>query len=495
MPMCKAARQVGPGFGSEPKAIFDASGIAVAPARTTRSLYLRLMLTTLVPLVLAGACAFLIAIVLITRTLESRTREQTEHAAQVLAESDLSPTPELLRRFSALQRADFYLIDPQGRIALSSRDHPPPELERMLNVSGAARHSWQFDLEGGPVVAARATLTGGDRRYRELVAVSSLRDAREATKRAAAALAAAVLAATALLAFLVHVLVEGIARPLRALADFAATLGKGTRGVQTPVSRSDEVGDLERALNTMSQQIDRHESQLAERSRLSALGEMAARIAHEVRNPLTGLKMHLQMLAERVPDHDLPRLRMLLAEVQRLELVVDASLMLARERVANLAAENLCALVTNVVELMTPSFEHRGIRIECRLAPIPPLPLDRALIEQAVLNLLANASDAMPQGGDLLISASCDTSRGSARLVVEDSGPGFGAELLSDDSKVVASTKPFGLGVGLSVCREVARLHGGSLILENSPAGAARVTLALPLVSRPQPVIAAVSEQ
>lgn len=449
--------------------------------QTRRSLYLRLMLASLAPMVLASACAFLIALAVFTRTLDERARAETEHAAQVLAESDLPLTAELLHRFSALQRCDFYLLDSAGRVALTTRGQVPAELARAIGALTPARPTARLSVGGAQMVAALAAFDGQDRRFRELIAVSSLADARLAARRAAVALAAAVLASTVLLALLVRVLMGQITRPLTVLAGVARSIGSGRRGLQVPIERQDELGDLARAFNEMVQRIERYESRLAEQSRLSALGEMAARLAHEVRNPLTGLKMHLQLLAERSPHAETERMRLLLNEVRRLELVVDASLMLARGRKPEFVPADLSALVGEIIDLMRPTLEHRSIELRCRLEATPALSLDRALVKQAVLNLLVNAADALPVGGWITVNVSCETGLGAVLLSVEDSGSGFTTEVLASQGKIATSTKALGLGLGLTVCREVAELHGGELALGSAARGGARVTLHFPL--------------
>lgn len=443
------------------------------------------MLTALAPLVLASTAAFLIALTIFRHTLDQRAGGQTEHAAQVIAAADLPLTAQLLRRLSTLERADFYVLDPGGAVVLTSRESVPRQLRGQLASIMRDGRTRRLTVDGAPSVAAFGSFNGSDARYRGLVAVSSLVDAQDAARRAAVALAGAVAVSTALLAVLVHLLTGQITRPLTELAAFTTAIGSGRRDLQVSADRHDELGDLARALNDMARRIERYEAQLADRSRLSALGEMAARIAHEVRNPLTGLKMHLQLLAERLPAPESPRIRMLLNEIRRLELVVDASVTLARDRVPELAANDLAALAVEVVALMRPTLEHRGIEVASRLSPAPTLMLDRALIKQALLNLLANAADALPEGGWIRVSTSWDPDRGEARLAVEDSGAGFSPEMLAARGRSAPSGKPFGLGLGLTVCREVAAAHGGELLLGASERGGALTVLRLPLRKAP----------
>jgi signal transduction histidine kinase len=231
----------------------------------------------------------------------------------------------------------------------------------------------------------------------------------------------------------------------------------------------------------MMERLAEYESRLASRSRLAALGDMSARLAHEIRNPLTGIKLHLQLLAERAAPRELPRLQQLLAEVQRLELLVSSTLMLGAEQPLALAPVDLAELVADVLDLMQPSLEHRGIAVWRAQAALPPVPADRARVRQALLNLVVNAADAMPHGGRLQVSTEIDDAAQRALVAVEDSGPGVSDELRARLESGPRSTKPFGLGLGLVVCRDVASAHGGELRTERSTAlGGARFVIALP---------------
>ena len=158
-------------------------------------------------------------------------------------------------------------------------------------------------------------------RYSALVAVAPLGDAAAAARRAARWLGLAMLAATAFLGAVLLTLVRNITRPLAQLSAFADRIAAGEREQRLELPRADEIGALGESLNTMMVRLGGYESRLASRSRMSALGEMSARLAHEIRNPLTGLKLHLQLLAERIDARESDRVEQLLTEVQRLELL------------------------------------------------------------------------------------------------------------------------------------------------------------------------------
>jgi signal transduction histidine kinase len=265
----------------------------------------------------------------------------------------------------------------------------------------------------------------------------------------------------------------------------AGELAAGRRDVRVPPESAGEVGAIARALNELGERLRSYEDALAARSRSSALGEMSARIAHEIRNPLTALQLQLQLLEERVPEAQRPTVVRLLDELRRLELIVASTLAEAR------AAQNrdqgrrmlsLTQVAREVLDLVEPSLTHRGVALERALREVPLLALDADRLKQALMNLLSNAADATGRDGRVRVTTRWDAQGPSAVLEVEDDGAGIDesrrGSLLSGQS---GSAKPFGLGIGLKVCAEVATEHDGRLEIGRSEElGGARVSLVLP---------------
>jgi signal transduction histidine kinase len=458
-----------------------------------RSLYWRLTLALLGPLLLAMLAAWAIGVGIVTQAMEQRVERQSRNAATVLATWGLPYTPELLRRLAALQQADFALLDRDGRVVLSTSPEVGAALDAYL-AGGPGRREGSGDsfrlADPVPGVAVRQPISERqDPRYSALVAVTSLEDATAAARRAALWLGLAMLTAAALLAALLLSLVRSITRPLSELSSLADRIATGERSERVELSRPDEIGALAQSLNSMTARLTEYESRLASRSRLTALGDMSARLAHEIRNPLTGIKLHLQLLAERAAPRDLPRLQQLLGEVQRLELLVSSTLMLGAEQPLALEPVDLAALVADVLDLMQPSLEHRGIAVQRAQGELPAVPADRARLRQALLNLVVNAGEAMPHGGRLQVVTAADATARYAMIAVEDTGPGVNDELRVRLESDPRSTKPFGLGLGLVVCRDVAAAHGGELRIERSTVlGGARFVIALPLQPVSEPI-------
>ncbi len=452
------------------------------------SLYLRLILTLLGPLLVAMAAAWAIGVGIVTSALEQRLESQLRNAASVLATSGIPYTPEVLRRLASVQQSDFVLVDTAGRVAVTTSANVGDAIAASL----AGRPHWsngetrRLEAPVQSIAVYQSIDANEEPRYSALVAVAPLGDAAAAAGTAARWLGLAMLAATAVLGAVVLALVRSITRPLAQLSGFADRIAAGERKHRLELPRADEIGALGESLNTMMLRLGDYESRLASRSRMSALGEMSARLAHEIRNPLTGLKLHLQLLAERVDERESGRVERLLTEVQRLELLVSSTLLLGGEQPLDVVPIRVRPLLAEVLELMGPSLAHVGIRVDTRCDEGLEARIDRGRVRQALLNLIVNAADAMPQGGALRTSARQDPAASRVLISVEDSGPGLAEDVRVRLGDSAVSTKPFGLGLGLTVCREVAAAHGGELRIERSAdLGGACFVLAFPLSLAP----------
>jgi signal transduction histidine kinase len=444
------------------------------------------MLAALLPLLAAMCAAWVIATLIFTRTLEQRVADQLADTADVLTRTGLPLTNELLQRVADLQQDEIALLDAQGAIVAGTSGNLAPSVAPHVAAAGsgdaATGTMHRLDVGSEPVIAlVRPIPPRSDPRAARLLITASLKDARDAARRAALGMGLAVLAAGALLVLLQYYLVRSITQPISGLVAMANEIAAGRRDVRAAPAPHGELQALGTALNDMTAKLASYESELADRSRLAALGEMSARIAHEIRNPLTGLKLHLQLLDERASPADKTTVRRLLDEVGRLELIVASSLSLTRPQPANLREGDINAAVDEVLHLMEPSLRHRGIELQRAFVQVPHTTFDRDRIKQAVLNLVVNASDALPGGGNVLATSRHDPARGIVAISIEDSGPGIDPQLGDPAIAIPGSSKPFGLGLGLKVCREIVAEHDGKLDLGRSEKlGGGRATIELP---------------
>ncbi len=232
-------------------------------------------------------------------------------------------------------------------------------------------------------------------------------------------------------------------------------------------------------------QVTRLEAEVARRHRLATLGNMAAAVSHEVRNPLNAISMGLQRLrAEFRPtagpaDYDRV-LELVGGEVRRLNALVEEFLALARPPVLKPELVRLGDLLEEVVGLIEPEAHQTGIRIERRIpADLPPLVADRDRLKQVVLNLARNALEAMPDGGTFRLEAG--RAPHALMLTVADSGAGIPPEARDRIFEPYYTTKVKGLGLGLPLARQIVEAHGGTITVEPVAGGGTRFLVTLPL--------------
>ncbi len=231
---------------------------------------------------------------------------------------------------------------------------------------------------------------------------------------------------------------------------------------------------------------------VAERETLQAFGRIAAGVAHEVRNPLGGIRGAAEILASRASDaKTLDAAELIVREVDRIAALVD-DLMVFTHGELRLAKMNVHRVIDDVLALAAHDRLAQGIEFERHYDPsIPEIEADAGRLRQVVLNLVRNALQAMEGRGRLAVATRMTLDhrlRGPAgepipmlAIEVRDSGPGFPAEALDQLATPFFSTRPGGTGLGLAVSRHWVARHGGSLQLGSAPGAGARVRVVLPL--------------
>jgi signal transduction histidine kinase len=313
-----------------------------------------------------------------------------------------------------------------------------------------------------------------------------------------------------------------VVRPVRKLADLAGLLAQGDLSVRADTRSRTEIGVLYRAFNNMAETIQRHEEDLsnlthelerrvADRTRsleqaydslqrtqadlvrmerLATLGEIATTVNHEIKTPLNALYINLQLLKRRAREslsvntdtqaEILELVTVIDREVHRISSYLDEFVRFARFPPSRPRHSDANRIVREVMDMFSQKAEQAGVRMQAELDPrLPPLLLDERKIAQALINLIANAIDAMPQGGTLLLATRED---GDCGLIeVSDTGRGIGA---SDRTRIFTpffTRKETGLGFGLPIVQRIAEDHGGSISCISQPGHGSTFTLRLPI--------------
>ena len=225
---------------------------------------------------------------------------------------------------------------------------------------------------------------------------------------------------------------------------------------------------------------------MEEQKRLAALGAMSAGLAHEIRNPLAGLKGAAQVLqADDLDGESQEMLQVIVDEAERLDVVVRQFLDYARPFELHTRDEVLNALVAHATTLLRAEGLPAGVTLQEDLSgELPTMRLDPTRITQVVLNLLQNAVQAMPDGGQLTLRTALRHDRGGQRvaeLAVRDTGVGMSDAVVDKLFVPFFTTKPAGTGLGLAICDRIVRAHGGELDVSSVEGEGSTFVLRLPI--------------
>jgi len=248
-----------------------------------------------------------------------------------------------------------------------------------------------------------------------------------------------------------------------------------------------QIGHVVLRVEEVAERWQRQQRDMLRAEQLSAVGQLAASVAHEVRNPLTAVKLLVEaaLRGQNRKPLTVEDLRVIHREVVRLEQTVQGFLDFARLPTPRRTQTDLRDVVTQAVGLVQARARQQQVEVAvaCPGEPVT-VHIDRGQFSTVLVNLLLNALDAMPQGGRLEVRLEASALLG-VTLDVTDNGGGIAAEVADRLFTPFTSTKPTGTGLGLSISRRIVEEHGGRLTADNRPEGGARFTISLPPGHRP----------
>ena len=234
-------------------------------------------------------------------------------------------------------------------------------------------------------------------------------------------------------------------------------------------------------LQAQAESLAAARARLAQSEKLAALGQLAATVAHEVRNPLAVMRSAAQTLSEAPPaaDEATQASAFIIAEIDRLANVVNSLLAFARPLQLDARPVRVADLLDRALLLGRDELEAKRLHVERRTsADLPAVHADPDLLSQVLLGLLANAAEAVPPGGAIAIEAA--SGDGVVHLSVADSGPGVPVALRARIFEPFFTTRPRGTGLGLAIARQIIEAHGGRIEAGEANGGGARFTITLP---------------
>jgi signal transduction histidine kinase len=226
------------------------------------------------------------------------------------------------------------------------------------------------------------------------------------------------------------------------------------------------------------------EERARQMDQLAALGRFTSSVAHEIRNPLTGIGMGVGRLARALADRpaEVENLDFVRNEIKRLDRIVQQLFDVTHPRKLDLTPRPLEDTVRRAERSLEGLFVERGVRVACDVEPgLPAAPHDADQMQQVFINLLKNAAEASPQGASVRVRLARGRSGGALLASVSDDGAGIDAQTRQTLFEPFFTTKPKGTGLGLYVTHEIVKRHGGTLAVQSEPGRGATFTLELPL--------------
>lgn len=240
---------------------------------------------------------------------------------------------------------------------------------------------------------------------------------------------------------------------------------------------------MEERIEKTSADLRKTEAQLVRSEKLASLGQLAAGIAHEIRNPLTSINILIHSLTESLPPETSHRedLKVIEEEIQRINEIVEQFLRFAKPAPPLFKETEIAPVFDETLQLLKPRLERDRISVHREFDALPPITLDRDQMKQVVLNLLINAIQAMPEGGRLDLSARISGDSLWMKLSIRDSGMGIPPEDIGKLFDPFFSTKEGGIGLGLSIAHRIIDQHHGKVEVESHPGEGTTFHLWLPL--------------
>ncbi|MBI5188224.1 MAG: HAMP domain-containing protein [Nitrospirae bacterium] len=278
-------------------------------------------------------------------------------------------------------------------------------------------------------------------------------------------------------------------KPIHNIVNAAQRVAAGDLNQDLTTDRKDEIGELTQSFSFMVQKLREEralEEKLREAEHLSGIGQLSRNIAHELRNPLNFISLSIDHLRERYAPSERDKkekfeslMVSIKQEIQRLNNLVRDFLDYGKPLKLDIQETDVSKIIEDLMELVWVKAQEDGIKIHRQFGELPKLYLDPELIKTCIFNVILNAFQAMPAGGDLTVSTEASDSRFS--IIIEDTGIGVSKENLPKVFEPFFSTRSTGLGLGLAMTKRVVEEHGGRVDFKSEEGKGSTVTISLPI--------------
>jgi signal transduction histidine kinase/putative methionine-R-sulfoxide reductase with GAF domain len=240
---------------------------------------------------------------------------------------------------------------------------------------------------------------------------------------------------------------------------------------------------MEEKIQKTTADLKKTEAQLIRSEKLAALGQLAAGIAHEIRNPLTSINILIHSMTENLPSGDSHKedLKVIEEEIHRMNEILDQFLRFAKPATPLLEKADVSSIFEETLQLLRPHIEKQIIVVKKEFQSLPIILMDREQMKQVFLNLLLNAIQAMPGGGHLTLRGRNSEDGQWIHISIQDSGIGISSENINKLFDPFFSTKEGGIGLGLSITHRIIDQHHGKIEVESAPGKGTLFTIWLPI--------------
>ncbi|MBN1102744.1 MAG: HAMP domain-containing protein [Deltaproteobacteria bacterium] len=420
-----------------------------------------------------------------------------ESAGIVVIDLDFEKIIDIVKAIHVGEKGYAFLIDQSGRNIAHPQfqpyryhleNYPDLSLRELVMEMMKGGTGWRpYLFEGEEKVAAFSSIPV--LQWSLAVTIPTVELTREA-KAIQTRVIEVVLGALVFAVIGVSVLSYTLLRPVRNLVTATNRIAGGDLSQEIPVGSRDELGDLTRSFNRMVKNLSKIQNELIRSEKLISLGRLTAGVAHEVRNPLNAMKGAVVYMQRRRPGDSLVQeyTQLVSEEIDRLNRVVTEFLYLAKEANPALVPTDLNKLILATQSLLATDAKEKGISFRNRLEPsLPTIHIDPQQIEQVLVNLVINAMDAMPEGGELRIGsalrkgAKAQKANGFVQVTLADTGIGISSENLQSIFDPFFSTKEAGTGIGLPLSLGIVEAHGGTIRVRSQENKGTTVIIELPL--------------
>ena len=422
----------------------------------------------------------------ITRYLDQSLKKQMEQVTGIISQFRYILNPTILRQLKDVINAEIVLFDTEGRIYASTFSDPG-----ILGTVKITPEDSQSNLLEG-----RDIRLGGVK-YRTIIRSLALDNQRNAflslwmptgetdslRQRILLSIGGIALLGIFAMAGVGYYIARSITSPVEELVKVTTKLSGGNLSERARLTSDDEIGTLADSFNHMIDELKSFEERLVKSEKLATAGQMAAGFAHEIRNPLTSVKMLGQVLHKRMkhePENQ-EMLSSIVKEIDRVDRIIQE--MIDRTRPGELKKEwgDINRQMEEVIRVAEEGVSVENISIQRNLSHhLPDIYMDQEKLKQVLWNLILNAKEAMPEGGHLTLTTAV-ADEGFIEISVEDTGRGISSDDAERLFQPFFTTKPEGVGLGLTMSRKIVEKHGGRLSLENRPEGGTKARVILPV--------------